>query len=130
MIDPNRPIQTTEDPPRSCRLIGVLERVPGTKTLLLELPVRNYSGPDYTNEIEIDLQGRTTRAYATGNALRWINEPKRESGFYPLDSRGAPYGRGMTILSGVFHDYVDTKFAVEIVRTDGKPTEAKIHERP
>jgi len=125
MLDPKRPIQTTENPPRNCRLIGVLERKVGVKTLLLS--VLNLTTPEA--EVEITLEGRTVDPHGLGCALTFINEPKRESAFWPLDRRGSPYGRGLTIRSFAFIEHSDAMHALEIVSVDGVPTEAHIHAR-
>jgi hypothetical protein len=132
VIDPKRPVQTTEDPPRQCRTIGILERTEGVVTLLLSVPYHTYDGISRDpEEVEIGLDGRTTKADALGNALRFVNEPKVARGFYAMDKLGPLANtRGRTKLSDLFYDYKFATHALEIVTIDGEPTEAKIHARP
>jgi len=129
VIDPKRPVQTTENPPRECRTIGVLERTEGVITLLLSVP--RPAPEDGCAEIEIKLDGKTVDPRGLGCALTFRNEPKVESSFYAMDKLGPISNtRGRTILSSVFEDYSSATYALELVTIDGKPTEAKIHARP
>lgn len=126
MIDPTRAIQTTEDEPRVCRVIGVLERVVGTKTILVEVPWRHTERSPST--VEINFDGVPVKD-SVGAALRFRNVPQRTSGFYPLERNRGPYGRGLIELSMAKSEYQTAPFFVEIVSVDGKPTEALIHAR-
>lgn len=123
MIDPKRPVQTTENPPHLCRTIGVLERTEGVKTLLLSV---QWTYDSF--EIEIDLNGKPVLGNERGGALTFCNQPKIESGFYPLDNTGRPTdARGLVTLSLAKGEYKRATHFLEIIRTDGIPTEAKIH---
>lgn len=68
--------------------------------------------------------------YAVGQGGRICNVPRQESGFFALDKHGTPYGRGLTILSGIWTEHSGTAFAVEIKREDGVPVAAVLHARP
>lgn len=57
------------------------------------------------------------------------NAPVIDRGFYPLDYRGAPFGRGLVLLPLVWSEHPDATHAVEIVREDGKPKEVHLHVR-
>jgi len=126
VIDPHRPVQTTECEPRVCRTIGVLERTAGVKTLLIELPTPSLPNP--TCEIEIDLNGRVVGSI--GRALSFVNTPVVSSGFFPLDRTNSTTGaRGLISLSLAKSEYPHNTYFVEIISTDNVPTEAKIHAR-
>lgn len=130
VINPKRPVQTTENPPRECRTIGLLERVEGTVTMLIAVPWNSYDGMPMRapQEVEIDLSGKVING-THGTGLTFMNVPKVESGFYPVDKMGLPTGRGLTVLAIAMSDYPGVNQFMEIVRVDGAPTEAKYHAR-
>jgi len=126
VIDPKRPIQTTEDPPRKCRLIGVLERQVGIKTILLSIPVLGHSA--MSSELEIDFNGKS--AENRGSALTFVNEPKVESGFFCITAQGNPtiLPRAIT-LNAALDDYPHTHHFLEVITANGVVTDVKLHHR-
>lgn len=122
MIDPKRPVQGSNGV--LFRTIGVLERVEGTVTLLLQAPTGN--------EFEIGLDGTIIKP-GTGlwsQGYTFSNVPVYSSGFYPLRAgRQGFYGRGMSALGGAKSDYPEAEAYVEILYTDSKATGAKFHAR-
>lgn len=125
-IVPSRPVQTTEPTPRVCRTIGILQRTEGVTTLLVELPTPTLDTP--TSEIEIDLTGSVVGPL--GRSLSFVNVPVTSSAFYPLCYTGEPVGAsGITTLDGAKSHYSRHSYFVEVITTDGVPTEAKIHAR-
>lgn len=58
------------------------------------------------------------------------NAPIIDRGFYPLSESGIPTGaRGLIGLDMAMSEYSSHRYFLEVVRTDGKPTEVHLHVR-
>jgi hypothetical protein len=133
MIDTTRPIRFTDsqEHDRQCLNVGRIQ-MPGQPERILVMSTYDPGGRSWDEPMQFNLDGTPNiRKGGAGSALRIENVPFIDSGFYPMDLRGPLSNtRGLTVLSGIWSDYPMASFALEIIRTDGTPTEAKIHARP
>lgn len=120
MIDPKKPIRFKGDVNRPCTLVGVRSN----GTILIDSV---YGNGDLWGQPEAFTPEGA--AITIGCSLQIENAPTLESGFYPLDKHGSPYGRGLISLHMAKGDYPGPTHFIEIVRTNGVPDRAVIHAR-